>query len=96
MFLKNNYFLLLLVMLKRYFFIVFVAILNHGFAQLSSSEYEAQVIGGKEQVEQVLQTQLTLPKVLLSANFDEHVTVLIWTLLVKPRILLLRVVIIMP
>ena len=62
-------------MLKRYSFIAFVLFLNCGFAQLTSSEYEAQVIGGKEQVEQVLQTQLTLPKVLLSSNFDEHVTI---------------------
>ena len=44
------------------------------FAQVTSSQFEAQAIGGKEEVEQVLQTQLTLSKALLTSNFDVEVT----------------------
>jgi TonB family protein len=45
-------------------------------AQISrtAAELEAQPVGGKQQVEQVLQTQLTLPKVLLSSAFEKEVT----------------------
>lgn len=34
---------------------------------------EANIVGGKEQLEQVLQTQLTLPKTLLTSNLDKEV-----------------------
>lgn len=46
------------------------------FSQNSSTslEFEAQAIGGKEQIEQVLQTQLTLPKTILTSNFDTKLT----------------------
>ena len=46
------------------------------FSQNSSTslEFEAQAIGGKEQIEQVLQTQLTLPKTILTSNFDVKLT----------------------
>jgi len=37
-------------------------------------DVEAMPIGGKEQIEQVLQTQLTLPKVLLTPYFNQQVT----------------------
>jgi len=45
-------------------------------AQLSATsiEYEGQPIGGKEQLELVLQTQLTLPKSILTSNFEKDVT----------------------
>ncbi len=36
---------------------------------------EAKVVGGKEQVEQVLETQLTLPKTLLASGFEKEITV---------------------
>lgn len=46
------------------------------FAQKSSTdpEFEAQAIGGKAQIEQVLQTQLNLPKTLLHQNFKADIT----------------------
>lgn len=37
-------------------------------------DVEAMPIGGKEQIEQVLQTQMTLPKVLLTPYFSQQVT----------------------
>lgn len=37
-------------------------------------QYPAQAIGGKEQVEQILETQFTLPKTLLTSNFDVQYT----------------------
>lgn len=39
----------------------------------TSAEFEAKVVGGSEQLNQVLQTQLTLPKSVLTSNFDEHI-----------------------
>jgi TonB family protein len=59
---------------------LFIFFMMLGFTQLSSqtsstsAEYEAKVIGGKEQIEQVLQTQLTLPKTLLTSNFVTEIT----------------------
>ncbi len=54
--------------------IIIVLLLNMFclYAQISptSLEYEAQAIGGKEHIEQILQTQLTLPKTILTSNFD--------------------------
>ncbi|MBL7933429.1 MAG: energy transducer TonB [Bacteroidia bacterium] len=38
-------------------------------------DIEAMPIGGKEQIEQVIQTQLTLPKTLLTPYFNQQVTV---------------------
>jgi len=35
-----------------------------------SNENEGLIYGGKEQIDQVLETQLTIPKVLLTSNFD--------------------------
>jgi protein TonB len=63
-------------MIKKIFFILMIAGFNQLFAQTSSTspEYEAQAIGGKEQIEQVLQTQLTLPKTILTSNFDTEIT----------------------
>ncbi|MBA2611825.1 MAG: energy transducer TonB [Bacteroidetes bacterium] len=63
-------------MLKRYilpFFILCVSSIT-GQTSSTSPEFEAQAIGGKAQIEQVLQTQLTLPKILLTGNFDLEVT----------------------
>jgi TonB family protein len=36
--------------------------------------YEAKVLGGKDELEQVLQTQLTLPEVLLPKGFSQRIT----------------------
>jgi TonB family protein len=46
-------------------------------AQVSPTdpEFEGQLVGGKEQLDQVLQTQLTFPKSILTSTFDEEVTV---------------------
>ena len=63
-------------MLKKLIFFFFLIQINSGFAQTSNTslEFEAQAVGGKEQLEQVLQTQLTLPKTLLTSNFDTEIT----------------------
>lgn len=63
-------------MLKRCLFILIVLAATAIPAQNSDlvSEFEGQPVGGKEQIEQTLQTQLTLPKILLTSNFNEHVT----------------------
>jgi len=55
-----------------YLFITLLALRTQ--AQLTSEQFPAQAIGGKEQIDQVLETQLTLPKTLLTSNFDVHVT----------------------
>ena len=63
-------------MIKK--FIALILLLNTSLvsAQTSSTspEFEAQVIGGKEYFEQILQTQLTLPKSILTPNFDAKLT----------------------
>lgn len=63
-------------MLKKYIYVLSVIWINSLTAQTSatSPEFEAKAIGGKEQIEQVLQTQLTLPKTLLTGNFDTELT----------------------
>jgi TonB family protein len=43
---------------------------SHVSAQVSSGEIQAQAIGGKEQIDQVFETQFTLPKTILTSNFD--------------------------
>lgn len=62
---------------KTYLLILLFATNLCLFAQTgaTSPEFEAQAIGGKEQIEQVFQTQLSLPKTLLTNNFDRDVTV---------------------
>lgn len=40
----------------------------------ANGDVEAMPLGGKEQVEQVLQTQLTLPKVMLTPYFNQQIT----------------------
>jgi protein TonB len=62
-------------MIKKLFIFLMMLVFSQLAAQTSSTspEYEAQVIGGKEQIEQVLQTQLTLPKTLLTSNFDTEI-----------------------
>lgn len=64
-------------MLKRFITLLFVSFNGIVNSQLPGTgiEYEAQAIGGKEQVEQVLQTQLTLPKAILTSNFEKDVSV---------------------
>jgi TonB family protein len=71
-----NFFKLSLYMIKKFFLVLMIIGFNQLSAQTSSTspEYEAKAIGGKEQIEQVLQTQLTLPKTLLTSNFDVEIT----------------------
>ncbi len=63
-------------MLKKYIFILITVWAVSSSAQTSatSPEFEAKAIGGKEQIEQILETQLTLPKTLLTGNFDTELT----------------------
>ncbi|MBA3680015.1 MAG: TonB family protein [Bacteroidetes bacterium] len=63
-------------MLKKYIYILTTLWVTSISAQTSatSPEFEAKAIGGKEQIDQVLQTQLTLPKTLLTGNFDTELT----------------------
>lgn len=49
--------------------------LFEGYGQLTSSAIEAGVIGGKEQLEQVIETQLSLPKLLLNSKLNTQVKV---------------------
>lgn len=64
-------------MLKKYAFILAVICCNISQAQLSSTapEYEAHPVGGKEQLDWVFQTQLTLSKLILNPDFELNVTV---------------------
>ena len=45
-------------------------------AQTSSTDpiYEAKLVSGKEDLEQIIQTQFTLPKSLLTAGFEKQIT----------------------
>lgn len=40
-----------------------------------SGYYEAQVAGGKDQLDQVLQTQLSLPKILINSDFKNEISI---------------------
>lgn len=64
-------------MLKKIIFSLMVVHLSIISAQVLSTnpEFEAHAIGGKEQIEQVLQTQLTLPKIVLTPNFETEIKV---------------------
>lgn len=63
-------------MLKKYICVLTVtwAISLSAQTSATSPEFEAKAIGGKEQIEQVLETQLNLPKTLLTGNFDIELT----------------------
>ncbi len=58
-------------MIKRYFHILSILLVIQISAQ--SEEKEGLIIGGKKQVDQVIETQLALPKILLTASFDVNV-----------------------
>jgi TonB family protein len=62
-------------MLFKHFFVLFLFINGSLFAQFPplTPEYEAQAFGGKEQIEQLLQTQLNLPKEYVNAGFNAEV-----------------------
>ncbi len=63
-------------MIRKYvslFFIVASSIL-HSQNINANGDVEAMPIGGKEQIEQVLQTQMTLSKLLLTPHFNQDVT----------------------
>ena len=63
-------------MIKKIIIIIILLFKGLVVAQTSSTspEFEAQVVGGKEHFEQILQTQLTLPKTILTSNFDTKIT----------------------
>lgn len=60
----------------KYLTVIFLFVGKVLFAQFPplKPEYEAQAFGGKEQIEQLLQTQLTLPKASVNAGFNTEVT----------------------
>lgn len=62
-------------MFKKYLYILLLLLSKRNFAQKSSTdpEFEAQAIGGKAQIEQALQTQLNLPKLLVNSDFKTEV-----------------------
>lgn len=61
---------------KKYTFFIFVVFLTTTlFSQEDYYAGDAEVIGGKEYVEQILQTQLSLPKALLTKNLDKEIKV---------------------
>ena len=64
-------------MCKRSLIFLIVFSFINGLIPLSaqSSDYEAQVLGGKEQLDQVLQTQLSLPKILVNADFKNEFSI---------------------
>jgi TonB family protein len=74
---KSDYFLLSLIMAKKCFYLFILFFTSQIVAQVSGvkAELEGQVVGGKEELDQVIQTQLTLPKTLLTSNFDVNTTV---------------------
>ncbi len=62
-------------MFKKYVIAFLCSVILTTKAQISATdpEFEAIPVGGKEQMEQVLQTQLNLPKVILTPNFGADV-----------------------
>lgn len=62
-------------MRKNWLILIIAHFFSNALAQTLVSEFDTEVIGGKDQVEQIMQTQLNLPKVLLTNNFDTHVLV---------------------
>ncbi|MGZ3901819.1 MAG: energy transducer TonB [Bacteroidia bacterium] len=54
-------------------FLFSISVLSQG--KIISVSAEANVVGGREALEQVLQTQLTLPKLLLTKDFSKEVIV---------------------
>jgi TonB family protein len=62
-------------MLKKLLLIAAVFSSAYASAQAASTKYaiDAYPIGGKEQLEQVLETQLTLPKTVVTSNFDADI-----------------------
>lgn len=61
----------------KFFYILLFFAVHPLFGQnlLTPPESEAKVTGGKEAFQQVLETQLTLPKVILNSNFDKDLIV---------------------
>jgi TonB family protein len=65
-------------MLKKFIFLINILFVLEALGQIPElqPEFEASVVGGKEQLDQVLQTQLSLPKTLLSNDFETEVVAL--------------------
>lgn len=60
--------------MSRYLIVLLMCFVIGTKAQRAISvSVEAEVTGGKEVLEQVLQTQLTLPKLILTKNFDQEI-----------------------
>ena len=70
----SDIFYLTLCMLKKVFFVCVLSASVFTNAQNNNYAIEAAPVGGKEAIQQVLQTQLTLPKTILTSNFDADVT----------------------
>lgn len=62
--------------MRNYILLFLIFASGHFFSQNinANGDIEAMPIGGKEQIEQVLQTQMTLSKLLLTPHFDQQVT----------------------
>lgn len=60
-------------MRKTFLHILFIFFATQILAQ--SNENEGLIIGGKKQIDQVIETQLTLPKILLTSSFDVTIDV---------------------
>jgi TonB family protein len=60
-------------MLKKLLFALLCIYSLSSTAQQSNYAVEASIVGGKEQLEQVLQTQLTLPKTLLTSHYQKDI-----------------------
>jgi TonB family protein len=60
-------------MLKKVLLLQIVLMAIRCSGQFAVNEVPAEAIGGKEHIEEILQTQLTLPKILLTSQFDAHI-----------------------
>ncbi len=58
-----------------FFLLLTFFIIHHAQNSPTSSEFEAQIIGGNNQLVQVLQTQLNIPKTILNTNFNQDVII---------------------
>ena len=77
-FLKNKeFFFIPLCMLRWYLYSVIILFTSFSYAQDLEhyNPLKAEILGGNEQLEQVLQTQLTLPKNILNSDFHDDINV---------------------
>jgi TonB family protein len=67
-----EFFAVSLDMIKTYLYILLLLAIR---ISAQSNENEGLIYGGKKQIDQVIETQFTIPKVLLTSNFDVNPTV---------------------